>query len=95
MKLNTVEKKINRFDEISVSGSLSQITNKVTFISHGIDIYRICKDTKLFWNQLTGSDFKLLIQTMIKQSRYGKKYMRLTFIFRHFNTIETNTIFLL
>lgn len=45
MKLNTVEKKINRFDEISVSGSLSQITNKVTFISHGIDIYRICKDT--------------------------------------------------
>lgn len=45
MKLNTVEKKINRFDEISVSGSLSQITNEVTFIIHGIDIYRICKDT--------------------------------------------------
>lgn len=53
------------------------------------------KIRKLFLNQLTGSDFKLLIQTMIKQSRYGKKYMRLTFIFRHFNTIETNTIFLL
>lgn len=38
LKLNTVEKKINRFHEISVSGSLSQITNEVTFISHGIDI---------------------------------------------------------